>query len=466
MNPILAMSLCEVAAAIREQRVSSVEVTAACIAQGEALGAELNCIARWEPEAALAAAAAADAALQRGGSIGPLQGVPLAHKDLFSRGGLPVAAASLAFADYRPPATATVLRHFEAAGAVTLGALQLSELAMSPTGYSEWVGHGINPWNPQHVPGGSSFGSGAAVAAHICFAALGTDTAGSVRLPATLCGLAGLKPTNGRIDSNGCLPLAQTLDCIGPLARTVEDCALLQYIADGSVTDAESAEKQLAKLRTPLDGLRIGLPREYFFDGVDPQVAALIDSCIAQFRDMGVSVVDAPVPDMHAINRCSQTVFLYEAQALHGAGLAAHPERYGQQVRDRLRAAAQCTQQEYEAILAQRQALQQSFISTAMADVDLLLTPAVLAPTPTIVDTTSGEFEQLSQHIDRMRHCVRPFNFLGLPCLSVPGGFTEGELPNGFQLVGRPGEDELLLRAGYGYQQVTGWHKGVPPLAR
>ncbi|HUQ24286.1 MAG TPA: amidase, partial [Burkholderiales bacterium] len=301
---MLGLSLVEAAEAIRRRKISSLELTQAAIERARTLGAELNCFALLEAEEALKAAKKADRAK---GKRGLLHGVPLAHKDLFYRKGKVVASGSKVRKDFVAGTTATVLERMSAAGAVNLGALQMAEFAFSPTGYNEHYGHPLNPWNHAHVPGGSSSGSGAAVGARIVFGSLGSDTGGSVRLPAAMCGLTGLKPTVTRVSRAGVMPLSHSIDCVGPLARTARDCArLMEVISGADPADPSCTARAVPRYERALDGkargLRIGVPRAYFYDPVSPEIRKILDESLGALRRLGAKLVEVDVPDMSVIN--------------------------------------------------------------------------------------------------------------------------------------------------------------------
>jgi aspartyl-tRNA(Asn)/glutamyl-tRNA(Gln) amidotransferase subunit A len=305
-DEILALTLTEAADAVARGEVTSVQLTRAAIARTAKLGRALNCIAALDADEALLAAEKADRDSKRGKSAGPLNGVPLAHKDLFYRRGKVVACGSKIRKDFVAETTATVLERLSAAGAVNLGALHMAEFAFSPTGYNEHYGHARNPWNTAHVPGGSSSGSGAAVAARIVFGSLGTDTGGSLRHPAAMCGLTGLKPTLTRVSRAGVMPLSHSLDCVGPLARTARDCArLLEIVAGADAADPTAADVPVPRYEAALDGnargLRIGVPNAYYYDAVDSEIRMHLDDSLSALRGLGAEVVKVDVLHLPAI---------------------------------------------------------------------------------------------------------------------------------------------------------------------
>ena len=318
----------ELAAAIRERRTSCVAVMEAVLERAAAVQPKLNCFIRIDAEAALAAAHLADRDVARGYVRGPLHGVPMAHKDMYYRRGVVSTCGSKILRDTPASGTAKVLEYLDAAGAIQFGVLNMAEFAMGPTGHNWHYGHCRNPWDPQRVTGGSSSGSGASVAARANFAALGSDTGGSVRLPAAFCGLAGIRPTHGRVSVENILPLCPSLDTVGPLTRTVEDAALmLEVIAPGFKVNLEK----------PIAGLRIG---RAFREGCDPEIAAAMDASLEVFRRLGATVVDMELPDFSQLSAFAQVLHASEANPFHDEWFRTRPQDYSPQVRERLEGAA------------------------------------------------------------------------------------------------------------------------------
>ena len=460
----LDLTLTEAADALARGDVSSVELTRAAIARARDLGADLNCVARLDEEDAMRAAETSDRE-RRNGARGPLHGVPLAHKDLFYMKGKVVACGSKIRRDFRPDTTATVLGRMEAAGAVNIGSLHMAEFAFSPTGYNEHYGHCRNPWNKAHVPGGSSSGSGAAVAARIVFGSLGSDTGGSIRHPAAMCGITGLKPTVTRVSRAGVMPLSFSLDCVGPLARTARDCArLMQVIAGADPADATSSTQAVPKYEAALDGnakgLRIGVPRGYYYDVVTLDIAKRLKESLAALRTLGATVVEVEVPDVHLINTLMHVLMSVEAATVHREWLRTRRSDYADQVRSRIEPGLFYPATRYLEALSLRASVTKEFVATALKDVDVLHLPTVPIPVPTIQESTVGP--DVPRIIGTAGHCTRAINYLGLPAISVPAGFDGRGLPVGFQLVGRPFTEGLLLRAADAYQRVTDWHRKKP----
>jgi aspartyl-tRNA(Asn)/glutamyl-tRNA(Gln) amidotransferase subunit A len=465
MTSALDLTLVEAVDALARGDVSSIDLTQAALSRARELGPKLNCIARLDEADALRAAEQADSERRKGGRLGPLHGVPLAHKDLFYMEGKVVACGSKIRSDYRPTVTATVIERMHAAGAVTIGSLHMAEFAFSPTGYNEHYGHCRNPWNPAHVPGGSSSGSGAAVAARMVFASLGSDTGGSLRHPAAMCGITGLKPTLTRVSRAGVMPLSFSLDCVGPLARSARDCArLMEIIAGADAADASASSRPVPRYEAGLDGnakgLRIGVPRSYYYDVVAAEVRKPLDESLAAFRSMGATIIEVDVPDVNLINTLMHVLMSVEAATVHRKWLTTRRADYADQVRSRIEPGLFYPATRYLEALSMRAGVTQEFVDKALHGVDLLHLPSIPIPVPTIEESTSGP--DVPRIIGTAGHCTRGINYLGLPSISVPAGFDARGLPVGFQLVGRPFAEGALLRAADAFQRITDWHKRKP----
>jgi aspartyl-tRNA(Asn)/glutamyl-tRNA(Gln) amidotransferase subunit A len=470
MTQWLEQDLVGIANALRDGDISAESITKTCLERVERLGAAFNAVVLIESEAALSAARAADVARAQGKRLGPLHGVPLAHKDIFHRAGRPCAGGSKICADHVPTDTATVLQRLDAAGALDLGALHMAEFAFSPTGYNQHYGHGRNPWRPTHVPGGSSSGSGISVAARMVFGSLGTDTGGSVRQPAAMCGITGLKPTNRRVSTAGTMPLSRSLDCIGPLAQSARDCArLLTVIAGADAGDGAAAQLPVpdyeSRLGESVRGLRIARPRGFYDDLLQPEVRAALEESLRVLRDLGAVIVDTGVPDMDLVTAANHVIMASEAAAVHGRWLAERPQDYSDQVRGRIEAGLYYTATRYLEAQSLRKLLTAEYLKLAMADCDAIFLPAVPIVTPSIEETTAVSQAKALDVIAQVSYCMRAINYFALPGLSVPAGLSSGGLPIAFQLVGRPFDEALLLRLGHAFQNVTDWHRRIPPLA-
>lgn len=460
------LSLTDVAAAIASRRLSSREATDACLARIEREQPRLNAFISIEADAARAAADAADAALAKGEAIGPLHGVPLAHKDMYYDAGHVVTCGSKLRRDFVPQTTSTALQRLKDAGTVRLGALHMVEFAYGPTGHNPHYGPARNAWNPAHVTGGSSSGSGTAVAARLTFAALGSDTGGSVRMPAHFCGVSGLKTTVGLVSRFGAMPLSQSLDTVGPLARTVEDCALiLSLIAGGDAADPTCSTTPvpdyLAATRLPLAGRTIGIPTAFYVDDLDADVAEALDETIVTLARAGARIVPVTLPEQTRLSGASTLILLSEAAALHAHWLKTQPEAYGDQVRARIENGFAIPAVSYlEALRWRGPALAEH--NAAVEGIDAVLAPAAPMPAPTIAETDLGGAPNAEAMIQRLTRFTRPVNYLGLPAVSIPAGFTRSGLPVGLQLIGRAFEEATLLSIGAAFQRETDFHMQMP----
>jgi aspartyl-tRNA(Asn)/glutamyl-tRNA(Gln) amidotransferase subunit A len=462
------LSLTEVAQSIARRQVSSREVTQSCldrIAQWQPL---LNAFMAIEAEQALAAADAVDAALGKGRSLGALHGVPLAHKDMYYDAGKVVTCGSKIRRDCVATTTATSLQRLKDAGTIRLGSLQMVEFAYGPTGHNAHYGPVHNPWGIDRITGGSSSGSGAAVAARLTFAALGSDTGGSIRMPAHFCGVTGLKTTVGRISRAGAMPLSQSLDTVGPLARTVEDCALLLGLMAGADPNDPTAisgtvPDYMSAMRGSLKGLTVGVPTAFYVDDLDADTARILDETVATLRREGAQVVPVELPDQRQLTAACQFVLAVEAAAFHKRWMIERPQDYGPQVLMRLQNGLAISGVSYlEAMRWRGPALAAHLAATAA--VDAVLAPVAPVAAPTIAESDVGTSPDAEAVIQRLTRFTRPVNYLGLPSLAIPAGFTRNGLPVGMQLIGRPFDEATLLRAGAVFQRATDFHARCPEM--
>jgi aspartyl-tRNA(Asn)/glutamyl-tRNA(Gln) amidotransferase subunit A len=463
------MSLVAVANAIAEKRLSSHEVTRSCLHRIAQWQPRLNAFLAIEAEAALKAADEADAALANGNPRGALHGVPLAHKDMYYDAGKVVTCGSKIRRDFVPKTTSTALRRLKDAGSIRLGSLQMVEFAYGPTGHNFHYGAVHNPWAFGHITGGSSSGSGSAVAARLTFAALGSDTGGSIRMPAHFCGVTGLKTTYGRISRAGAMPLSQSLDTVGPLARTVEDCALLLGLMAGSDPEDPTAATlpvpdYMAATSGSIKGMKIGVPTTFYVDDLDADVARILDDTIAVLKREGADVVQVELPDQRQLAAACQLVLAVEAAAFHKRWLIERPQDYGPQVLMRLQNGLAIPGVSYlEAMRWRGPALATHIAATA--DVDAVIAPVAPVAAPTIAESDVGNSPDAEAVIQRLTRFTRPINYLGLPSLSVPAGFTQRGLPVGMQLIGHSFDEATLLKIGAAFQRSTDFHEKVPQAA-
>jgi len=463
------MSLTAVAQAIAQKHVSSREATQSCLDRIARCEPRLNAFISIEADEALKAADAADAALAQGHGRGALHGVPLAHKDMYYEAGRVVTCGSKIRRDFVASTTATALQRLKDAGTVRLGTLQMAEFAYGPTGHNAHFGAVHNPWAFDHITGGSSSGSGAAVAARLTFAALGSDTGGSVRMPAHFCGVTGLKTTVGRVSRAGAMPLSQSLDTVGPLARTAEDCALLlSLMAGADPADPTAMEgplpDYLAVVQRPLKGLAIGVPTAFYVDDLDPEVARIIDETVANLKREGASIVQVELPDQRQLSAASQLVLAVEAAAFHKRWMIERPQDYGPQVLMRLQNGLAVPAVSYLEVMRWRGPALAAHLA-AVSGVDAVIAPVAPLAAPTIAESDVGNGPDADAVIQRVTRFTRPVNYLGLPSLAVPAGFTRNGLPVGMQLIGRPFDEATLLRIGAAFQRATDFHDRVPQLA-
>jgi aspartyl-tRNA(Asn)/glutamyl-tRNA(Gln) amidotransferase subunit A len=457
------MTLVEAAEAIAARRVSSRELTEAALERFERLDPVLNCAIALDAEAALAAAEKADETPPKG----PLHGVPLAHKDMFYRAGR-VSTLGSKFPRDKLEVTATALARLDAAGAVDLGTLNMAEFAFGPTGHNYHFGHCRNPWNTDCVTGGSSSGSGASVAAGLVFGALGSDTGGSIRLPAAFCGIVGMKPTWSRVSRFGAMPLSFSLDTIGPLARRVRDCArLLGVIAGADPEDPTSSAAPVpdfeAACGEKVEGMRLGIAPGAFTREVAEPVTGAIEKALGVWRELGCEIVELKAPDLDEMSALYQFVAAAEAVAVHAESLRQRPGDYSDQVRTRLQPGFAVTALQYLEAVRARPQVTAGFVEAVLGKCDALVAPVTPFASARIEDTDVGGGPEMFRVLGEFTRFTRPINYLGLPALSLPCGFEQG-MPIGLQLVGRPFAEATLFRLGHAYEAAAEWYKAEPTL--
>ena len=450
--------------------VLSREVTARALAEAalDALAAwqpHINAAATIEPGRALRMAEAVDAAIAAGRDPGPLAGVPMAHKDMMYRAGRRAPCGSKVLAEQVPDVTATVLSRLDAAGAVDCGTLNMAELAYNPTGHNAHTGHVGNPWNPGHLPGGSSSGSGAAVGCGAVFAALGSDTGGSIRFPAACCGVTGIKPSLGRVSRAGTMPLSASLDTIGPLARSARDCALvLAAIAGPDPSDPHCDPRPVPDWMATIDagahGLAVGVPAGAL-EVADDAVAAALRAALDAWRETGARVVEIAPPDLATAQGFNVTVLRAEAAAVHGRHLAERRDLLSPMTAILLRQGIEADPAALAEALEKRQAVIDAFCQAVFAQCDALFLPVPWVQVPRL-DATDWTSPDRNRLLTPFRGQVGAVNYLGLPALALPSGFDPHGLPVGHQIVGRPFDEATLFRLGVAFQSVTDWHRRRP----
>jgi aspartyl-tRNA(Asn)/glutamyl-tRNA(Gln) amidotransferase subunit A len=456
------ISIVETAELLRKRELSPVELTKNCLAQIEKLNPTLNAFITVTAELALTQARSAEAEILRGNWRGSLHGIPLALKDLIETADIRTTAASALFKDRVPTEDAEVVRRLKDAGAVLLGKQNLHEFAYGGSSMISYYGEVHNPWNPAHITGGSSGGSAAAVAADLCYGAIGTDTAGSVREPASQCGIVGLKPTYGRVSVRGVIPLSLSLDHIGPLARAVSDAAvMLQAIAGYDAKDPNSANvpvgEYAAAVRDGSEPPRVGVPRKFFYQDLDPEVASAVEQALAVLRAIsgGWREIEVDIPT-------DRTLQAAESYAYHAEFVSRSPELYQPETLRRIRKGEDINASEIE---QRRRELGQirSEIRNVFKDVDALVTPTTPIPAPAIAELKEDPDLLRPRELLLLRN-TRPVNVWGLPAISVPCGFTAAGLPIGLQIIGPHWREDTVLRLAYAYEQATEWHKRSPGL--
>ena len=476
-------TLTELAAGLRAGDFSSEELTRACLERIAAHDGELNSFITVDEERALEQARAADQRLAAG-EAGPLTGIPVAQKDIFCTDGVLTTCASRMLENFVAPYSATVVEKFDAAGAVMIGKTNMDEFAMGSSNETSYYGPVRNPWNPDTVPGGSSGGSAAAVAARLVPAATGTDTGGSIRQPAALCGVTGLKPTYGRVSRWGMIAFASSLDQGGPIARSAEDAALLLSVMAGfDERDSTSIDQPVpdytARLGDDLRGLKIGLPKEYFGEGLEAGVARAVEAALDEYRRLGAEVVEISLPNTHlavpayyvvAPAECSSNLSRFDGvrfghrcenpEDLEDLYKRSRGEGFGDEVKRRIMIGTYALSAGYYDayyLKAQkvRRLIRDDFVR-AFEQVDVIMGPTTPSPAFRLGEKTDDPITMYLSDIYTIA-----VNLAGLPGMSIPAGFVDG-LPVGLQIIGNDFEEARLLNVAHQYQQVTDWHRQGP----
>jgi len=470
MTALADLGLVEAAEAVARREVSSAALLEACLARLDAVNKTVNATIWVDRDRARAAAAAADAALATGTPAGRLHGIPLAHKDMYDQAGLPCTCGSAIRRDFVPGITCTVVQRMSAAGAYTFAGLNMAEFAQNPTGHNRAFGDCHNPWKPPYITGGSSSGSGAAVASGITYASLGSDTGGSIRLPASACGVTGLKPTQTRVSRYGVMPLSFSADNVGPLARSARDCArILSVIAGADPKDPTSANEPVPDYETALTGdlrgVRIGVPTNAFTNIAEPPVIAALEAALKVLEGRGAAIVRLELPLMKAIAAYGAVISRAEGAAIHAQWMRERAADYAVHISARTYGAYAIPAAYYVEALSCRGPVLKTFAAEVFGKVDLLATPTIPTCLPTLAETdidhgppgTEQRFMAVSVN-------TRPFNYLGLPAASASCGFDPNGLPIGLQIAGRPFAEARVLKAVDAYQRDTDWHRRRPPV--
>lgn len=462
---LTALTLNETGDLISQGWVSPVELTEAYLRRIDLLDPQLISFITITADLALEQAHAVQEEIRRGVRRGPLHGIPLAIKDLFETTGVRTTAGSKQLAQHVPAEDSAVVARLRAAGAIMLGKLNMHEWAVSVTTINPHWGTCRNPWDRQRIAGGSSGGSGAALAAELCLGALGSDTGGSIRVPASFCGVVGLKPTFGRVSTRGVLPLSWNLDHAGPMARRVQDVAIMQQVLAGyDPADPYSIDRPVGDypdLRVGVRGWRVALALDGFFSASkqpDPEVIAAVRAAAQVFEQLGAQVTEITLDGAQAATRATLNMIVTDAAAYHAERLAQQPDDFGADVLDSLQRGAKLSGPEY-ALARRTQTTFRRQIERLFDDYEILLTPTtpVAAPLVDEPETSQSRRPMLVSY-------TAPFNLAGVPALSLPCGFTSDNLPIGLQIVARPWAETTVLQAGYAYEHATSWHERRPQL--
>lgn len=459
------MTLLEAGRALRNGSISCDELTRDALERIARLNASLNAFITVTREAARARAQALDQELANGIDRGPLHGIPIAHKDCFSTKGVRTTGGSKILADRVPDHDAEIVAQLDRAGAVMLGKTNLHELCYGITSNNPHFGAVHNPWDLERIPGGSSGGSAAAVAAEMVFAASGTDTGGSIRVPAAFCGVVGLKPTYGRLSRRGVLPLGLTLDHVGPIARTVRDVAACYRAMAAAQLPLPALRAAVAGLGVNMKSLRVGVPANFFFDTLAPEITSSIRHTVQTMAALGARVMEVQLPDMDALNSIGRLILSAEASSIWGRYLdrpGFGKDAFGEDVFAALERGCLIPATEYLHAQRQRRVLSKR-LAKLWTQIDCLLCPVTPTTAPRIGDAViriGGVEEDVRAGSTRL---VRPFNVLGWPALAIPCGFSDAGLPIGLQLVAAPNQEETLFRAGAALEDALGLSESKIP---
>ena len=470
MDPseLVFLSIADAAELVAGRQLSPVEIVDAHLRRIDATDDSLNSFITLLRDESMAAAREAEGAIASGGHIGPLHGLPIGLKDLYYTKGIRTTMGSKIMGEFVPDADAAVTEHFREAGAILIGKLQMHEFALGATSENPHYGPAHNPWDTGRMTGGSSGGSGSAVASGQCMGALGSDTGGSVRIPASLCGIVGLKPTFGRVSRYGVYPLSWSFDTVGPMTRTVRDAALvLNAIAGHDSRDLSSSRRPTEdfaeRLENGISGVRIGIPREYFFEKTEPQVTDAVREAASVLEGLGASVDEVSIPVLEHSQTISTPISQAEASQIHTEHLQDRAHDIGADVRGRLYQGALIPATDY--IKAQRaRTVYNARMAEAFQRFDALIAPTCPVGAPKLGERTVQVGDVAEPTLALLSRLTRPFNVSGVPTVSLPCGFTSYGVPIGLQIAGRPFEDAAVLRIAHAYEQATEWHKRRPPI--
>jgi aspartyl-tRNA(Asn)/glutamyl-tRNA(Gln) amidotransferase subunit A len=462
------LSLRSLATLIQRQEISPIEATEAVLDRVDKFDSQLNTFITLLDGEALTQARAATEEIQQGRYRGPLHGIPIAVKDLYYTKGVRTTVGSKILSDFIPNYDATVIARLREAGAIVIGKLNMHEFARGATNSSSLIGACCNPWDTLRVTGGSSGGSGAALAAGLCFGSLGSDTGGSIRIPAAFCGIVGLKPTYGRVSRHGVFPLSWSLDHAGPMARTVMDAALmLQVIAGHDSQDPTTRTAMVpdfaAALTGDIRGVRIGIPKEFFFEQLDAEVGNAVRAAIQSLERDGARVEEVSLPLSKFAAAAGRIISLTESAEIHEKFLRTRMNDYSQDVRSGFLAGQLILGKHYMKAQRVRGLIRQE-MQAVLKRVDALVTPTVPVPAPRLGETMLTIGNETIDTMSVLSRLTRQANLAGFPAISVPCGFTEGSLPIGMQLIGRPFAEASILQIAHAYEQNNSWHQRRPAI--
>jgi aspartyl-tRNA(Asn)/glutamyl-tRNA(Gln) amidotransferase subunit A len=462
-NDLTLLTLSEASDRVRKKTISPVELVQASLRRIERLNPLLNAFITVTAEAALMRARELESEAQHGRWRSPLHGIPIALKDLIDTAGVRTTAASAVFADRIPSEDAEVVRRLNAAGAVILGKLNMHEFAYGDTSAQSHYGPVHNPWNREYVPGGSSGGSAAAVAAGLCYGALGSDTGGSIRQPAAYCGIVGLKPTYGLVSTRGVVPLSWSLDHIGPMSRTVADAALLlQPIAGYDPLDTNSIEATAPDytkaLRQKSSTLRLGVPRSVFYEKLDPEIEQAVNEALRVLRQLTASTREVELPAYKTL-----PVVAAEAYAFHAPYFTKTPQLYQSATQRRLELGSTISAAAYIEGRRELNRLRRA-VTAVFSTVDLLVTPTTPILPSTIQEAVINPPIPPPGGVSLPLRNTQPFDVYGLPSISIPCGFSRSGLPIGLEISGPRLGEPMVLSLAHAYEQATQWHRRSPPV--
>lgn len=465
----VSQTLTQAAAMLAEGDVTSRQLTEALLARIKKFDGTINSFIWIDEEAALRAADSSDMRRRSHNALSSLDGIPLAHKDMFFNGGSLCTGGSKFHKNHRPDTTATAVSRLANAGAIALGGLNLSTFAGSATGQNPDFGDCRNPWNSDHITGGSSAGSAAAVAARFVYASLGSDTGGSVRLPASACGVTGLKVTQGRISLHGAMRHSPSLDTVGPIARTAQDCALLLSTVAGydpldPVSSHTNVPDYLQLLDRDIRGIKIGVPSNYFLENLDAEIELNFTRALDVLRSRGAVITTFEAPFLDEIGVFTKVLLRAESSAMHLGALKQNYEGYSEYLASQLYSGYTIPAPYYIKAVESRPHITKAFVSSVFENCDLIATPTIPARIPTfeeIVSPNEGA-SWAATTIGRISENTRLINYLGVPAISLPCGFDQRKLPTGLHLIGPPFAEGLILKVSDAYQADTTWHEHEP----